>query len=302
MKPDRFIDEFILHLGNERGLSSHTQEAYRRDLEQFFTYCSEKKQPWPLCPKEAVLSYFVELQSKKKESSRARALMAMKGFFRFLFREGYNAVDLGFFLETPKIWQTLPHTMGYTDVERLLSLPDVSTAEGLRDRAILEVLYGTGIRVSELVGLQIYDVSDAHIKVHGKGGKERLIPLCKESLRWIDDYLSRVRDSWESSTNTSLFVGPKGKSIDRIFVWKMVKEYASKAGLSDKISPHTFRHTYASHLLDAGADVRVIQELLGHAHISSTDRYAHLNMNQIREVFHAFHPRWDEKRQHENAT
>jgi len=174
-------------------------------------------------------------------------------------------------------------------------MPDLTQPEGIRDRAILELLYGAGIRVSELVALELYDVSDVHIKVHGKGGKERLVPLCKESLRWIDRYLTCVRDSWESEHTAALFIGPRGKPIHRIFVWKMIKSYASQAGLPEKISPHTFRHTYASHLLDAGADVRVIQELLGHAHISSTDRYTHLNMNQIREVFHAFHPRWEDK-------
>ena len=292
MNTDPFIEEYIRYLGNERGLSANTQQAYRRDLFQFFDHCSKKSNNWPSCSKEVVLSFLVELQSKKKDSSRARALMALKGFFRFLFKEEYISIDLGTFFKTPKIWQTLPHTMGYPDIERILSQPDIMIPEGIRDRAILELLYGTGIRVSELVSLQIYDVHDAHIKVHGKGGKERLVPLGKKALDWIDRYLSCVRDTWESKDNTALFIGPRGKSIDRIFIWKRIKEYAARAGLSDAISPHTFRHTYASHLLDAGADVRVIQELLGHAHISSTDRYTHMNMNQIREVFHAFHPRW----------
>lgn len=295
MKGDPLIEEFITYIGNERGLSLNTQQAYRRDLVPFMDFCLKKGYAWPPSNKEPILAFMSEMKTIKKDTSRARALMALKGFFRFLFREGYCTSDVCAFLETPTISQTLPHTMGYHDVEKLLSMPDVTQPEGIRDRAILEILYGTGIRVSELVSLELYDVSDGHIKVHGKGGKERLVPLCKETLQWIDRYLTCVRDTWDSEHTAIVFIGPRGKPIDRLFIWKRIKSYAAQAGLAGKISPHTFRHTYASHLLDAGADVRVIQELLGHAHISSTDRYTHLNMNQIREVFHAFHPRWEEK-------
>lgn len=293
MLRDELIESYCSYIGIEKGLASLTQEAYRRDLLQLKAFCDKQQYPWPIQSKEHVLAFISSENLKKKDSSRARCLMAMKGFFHYLHREGIVSTDFGTFFETPKVWQTLPYSMAYTDVERLLATPNVATEEGIRDRAILELLYGTGMRVSELCSLQLYDVSDDSVRVQGKGSKVRLVPLGKEAISWIDRYLTSVRDQWASQESTSLFVGAKGKPLDRIYVWKKIKHYASLAGLKGAISPHTFRHTYASHLLDAGADVRIIQELLGHAHISSTDRYTHLQMDQIQEVFHAFHPRWE---------
>lgn len=290
------LEEYSAYLTIERGLSKNTKEAYLRDVGAFFHFCSMNQFSFPWVEKEHVSLFLASLIDQgKKDSSRARSLMALKSFFRFLYREKYSLEDIGAFFDTPKIWQTLPSAMGYADVERMISSPDVGVADGIRDRAMLEVLYGTGMRVSELCSLSIYDVSDNSVRVRGKGGKERIIPLGKEAIDWIDKYLVNVRDRGTCKDNASLFITTTGKSMDRITVWKCIKAYAAKAGLSGKISPHTFRHTYASHLLDAGADVRIIQELLGHAHISSTDRYTHLNMGQIIEVFHTFHPRWEEK-------
>lgn len=291
---DELIEGFCTYIGVDKGLAKLTQEAYRSDLLQLKAYCEKNGYSFPPSSKEPILSFMASQSTLKKDTSRARSLMAMKGFFHYLYKEGILSSDLGSFFETPKVWQTLPHTMEYTEVERLLSMPDTSTLDGIRDRAILELLYGTGMRVSELCMLQIYDVSDESVRVHGKGSKVRMVPLGREALLWIDRYLSQCRDQYKSVDSSHLFLGVKGKPISRIFLWKKIKEYASKAGLTGKISPHTFRHTYASHLLDSGADVRIIQELLGHAHISSTDRYTHLQMNQIQEVFHAFHPRWEE--------
>jgi integrase/recombinase XerD len=221
-----------------------------------------------------------------------RALVAAKVFLRYLFRERHIAKDVSALLESPKIWQTIPSALSYQELETLLQTPDQSTDQGIRDLAILELLYGTGIRVSELCSLSIYDVSDDLVRVHGKGGKERLVPIGSAALRAIDTYLHRVRQQYDSESVPNLFVTKKGGPLSRTEVWKMVRDYSKKAGIEKKVSPHTFRHTYATHLLDAGADLRVIQDLLGHAHISSTDRYTHVSRAQLREVFRTFHPRW----------
>lgn len=291
-KVDAWIEEFILYIGSERGLSPHTQAAYRRDLYQLRECASQQGSIWPP-DANGVVGFLHYLQAQgKKPTSQVRALVAAKVFLRYLFREGHISVDHSAFLESPKVWQVIPSVLSYQELDRLLQAPDCSTDEGLRDRAIFELLYGTGIRVSELCSLSIYDVADDLVKVHGKGGKERLVPIGRQALLAIDTYLNNVRQKFDSTEVLQLFVTKNGKPLDRMFVWKRVRYYACMIGLDKRVSPHTFRHTYATHLLDAGADLRVIQELLGHAHISSTDRYTHVSSSQIREVFRAFHPRW----------
>jgi integrase/recombinase XerD len=287
-----YIDEFIGYIASERGLAENTQEAYRRDLEAAFEHCEKAGLAWPM-GYAGVVAYIKVLQQKGlKETSQVRALISIKMFLKFLHRESIVSVNEGALLECPKIWQTIPSILSHEQVERLMQLPDLRTDDGIRDRAILEVLYGTGIRVSELCQLTIYDVTDDMIRVFGKGRKERLVPVGKEALKSIDQYLHAVRSKFESEKVRHLFVSSRGSTINRIAVWKIVRYYAKLAGIEKKISPHTFRHTYATHLLDAGADVRVIQELLGHSHISSTDRYTHVSTSHIREAFRAFHPRW----------
>lgn len=288
---EKYIEEFIQYIGAERGLSLHTQEAYRRDLEQLYFFVSQqKKETWPPCATSVIA--FIESQGHKKSTTLSRAIIACKVFLKYLFIEKYISRDESLFLETPKLWQTIPHVLTDTEIDKILQAVDLSTPDGIRDRAILELLYGTGIRVSELCGLSIYNVSDDTIKVFGKGEKERIVPLGKYASQAVDRYLVEVRPLQEGEQIKSLFVTEKGKPIDRFWVWHMVKNYAKKAQIEKSISPHTFRHTYASHLLDAGADLRIIQELLGHASISSTDRYTHVSGSQIRELFRAFHPRW----------
>lgn len=289
---DPLIEEFIIYIGAERGLAVLTQAAYRRDLYQLHDLCTHKGLSWP--PDAAAVVEFLRMSQQlgKKTTSQVRALVAAKVFLRYLFKENRISRDEGAFLESPKVWQTIPSVLSYQELDRLLQCPDCSTDDGLRDKAILELLYGTGIRVTELCSLSIYDVADDLVKVHGKGGKERLVPIGRQALSAIDTYLTQVRQKFDSDTVVQLFVTKKGKPVDRIGVWKMIREYARGIGLDKKISPHTFRHTYATHLLDAGADLRVIQELLGHSHISSTDRYTHVSRSQLREVFRTFHPRW----------
>lgn len=284
------IDEFIEYLGSEKGLSLHTQAAYKRDLYQLFTYNKTQSKNWPPSANDVIA--FIQAQGHKKTTSLARAIVACKVFLKYLYREKKIEKDESLFLETPKLWQTIPNILSDEEIDRLLHAPDLATGDGVRDVAILELLYGTGIRVSELCRLSIYDVSDDSIRVFGKGEKERIVPLGTKAGEAIDRYLLEVRSQFESEKIKTLFVTNKGKPVDRFFVWQMVKKYAAQENITKSISPHTFRHTYASHLLDAGADLRIIQELLGHANISSTDRYTHVSKAQIRELFRAFHPRW----------
>lgn len=292
---DPLIEEFILYIGAERGLAPHTQQAYRRDLTQLREFVDVERRGWPPTI-EAIVAFLKVQTATKKSSSVVRALAAAKVFVRYLFREKHIPKDISLLLESPKLWKTLPSVLSGSDVDRLLEVPDVSTEEGMLDRAILEMLYGTGMRVSELCSLSIYDVNDDLVRVQGKGGKERLIPIGRQALSSVDAYLTTVRSRYESEQIRTLFVTPKGMPITRTFVWGRIRELAKMAGIEKKVSPHTFRHTYATHLLDAGADLRVIQDLLGHAHISSTDRYTHVSRSQIREVFRTFHPRWKESK------
>ncbi len=288
---DLSIEEFISYLASERGLSKNTQEAYRRDLVRLWEFTKQESKVWP--PDLDTVMAFMQAEQGmgKKSTSLVRAVIAIKVFLRFLFREGRSSHNLSSLLETPKLWTTIPSVLSPLEVDRLLAAPDVTTCTGVRDKAILELLYGTGIRVSELCGLSIYDVSDDLIRVRGKGAKERLVPIGAHALKAIDAYLGLL--SAKRELDRPLFVTERGKRLTRIGVWKIVRHYAKAVGIEKKVSPHTFRHSYASHLLDAGADLRIIQDLLGHAHISSTDRYTHVSTSQLRELFRAFHPRWN---------
>lgn len=201
------------------------------------------------------------------------------------------ANNVTLYLESPKIWQLIPEVLSVEEMERLLAQPDPETNVGSRDRAILEMLYGSGLRVSEVCGLKIHDVDDKFVKVFGKGSKERVVPVGAKAIEAVDHYLARFRDQTDSSRQQALFVNQRGKPIDRIFVWKMIKRYANEAGIVKNISPHTLRHSFATHLLDNGADLRVIQEMLGHASISSTDRYTHISKSRLHEAFGKFHSR-----------
>jgi integrase/recombinase XerD len=289
--------EFLLHLRAERGLSAHTVAAYGRDIESFCSYLKLIGVTDISSVKgEQIVQFMLTLKEKKyASSSSARALIAIKVFFRFLFKEKIVASDLSATLETPKLWQRVPEVLSEQEVEKLLVAPEMETAEGVRDSAIMEMLYAAGIRVSELCSMKIYDVDDEEIRVMGKGSKERLVPIGKKALFACDRYLNEVRAQYESDQEKTLFLSTRGKPITRQEVWKIIKQYAQKAGIQKEISPHTLRHSFASHLLSGGADIRVIQDMLGHAHISSTDRYTHITSNHIQEAFHAFHPRYKEE-------
>jgi integrase/recombinase XerD len=262
-------------------------------LEAFHTFLSSAgKTDGHYCREE--IQEFLSSQREKgfAASTVARRMIALKVFFKFLRREGEIPQNIALYLETPKQWKTLPEYLTEEEVLRLIDIKD-ETPDGIRDRALFELLYSSGLRVSELCGVKIYDVEDKYVKVMGKGHKERIVPLGEPALKAIDRYLNEIRSQYDSEKNPILFLTNRGKPISRIFVWQRIKARAKEAGITKNISPHTLRHTFATHLLDHGADLRVIQEMLGHATIASTDRYTHVSRVRLQEAFNAFHPRND---------
>lgn len=286
-------DNFLVYISSEKGLSLNTIEAYGRDIESFILFLEEKN----VCnilqmDQEHIVQFLSYLRSLNYASSTiCRTLIAIKVFCKFLKRERLTEKNHGLYLDSPKLWQLIPEVLTDQEVEKLLQMPDSSVTIGARDRAIIDVLYSSGLRVSEVCHLKIYDISDTFIKVFGKGKKERIVPIGKKAVESVDYYLNHFRCYWESEKEQTLFLTNKGKPIDRIVVWRMIKNYAKQADIQKEISPHTLRHSFATHLLDRGADLRVIQEMLGHSSISSTDRYTHISRNRLQESFQAFHPR-----------
>jgi integrase/recombinase XerD len=287
------LEDFISYLATEKGLAQNSVMAYSRDLRSLKQSLDRQGvTSFKLVTQDHLIRFLSAMKEKEyATASICRALIAIKSFFQFLKRESLIQENVAFHLDTPKLWQMLPNVLSLTEVEALLELPDTATAKGLRDKAILELLYSSGLRVSELCDLTIYSVDDEYVRVLGKGRKERLVPLGPKALEAIDKYLQHFRDRFDSDKELRLFLTAKGKPLTRIAVWKIVKKYALKAGIEKNISPHTFRHSFATHLLDNGADLRVIQEMLGHAHIGSTDRYTHVSSTRLQEAFQRSHPR-----------
>jgi len=285
--------DFLSYISSEKGLALNSIEAYRRDITAFVTFLrTQQIASFSAVHQEHMIRFLSQLKAADYATATiSRALIALKVLFRFLKREQLVSTNVALYLESPKLWQLIPEVLSGEEIERLLSQPHVNTPLGARDRAILELLYASGLRVSELCQLGIYDVDDTFVRVHGKGGKERLVPLGKKAIDAIDHYLIHYRCEFESEKQPRLFLTKYGHFIDRIVVWKMIKEYAKQAGIVKNISPHTLRHSFATHLLDNGADLRVIQEMLGHSHIGSTDRYTHVSRVRLQEAFQAFHPR-----------
>lgn len=289
------LNDFTIYLSSEKGLASNTLEAYKHDAEVFLDFLKKRNlENWSVIEQQHIID-FIALKKGEQyaTSSLCRYLIAIKVLFRFLKREGIISNNVTLLLETPKLWQLIPEVLTQEEMDHLLSQPNIESMYGARDRAILEVLYASGLRVSELCQLKIYDVDDIYVRVKGKGGKERVVPIGKKALEAVDYYLN-YRDTDENSREEALFVTKGNRPIDRITVWGRVKYYAKKAGIQKNISPHTFRHSFATHLLDNGADLRVIQDMLGHSNINSTDRYTHVSHRHIQEAFQSFHPRMNE--------
>lgn len=291
-----WVQDFINYLGVERGLALNTLDSYGRDLRQYEEFLKREGHSDPAAvSRELILRYLVQLEGEGKATATiARRLAALKAFYQFLVREKRLDADPTADLESPKLKRKLPQVLTVKEVESILEQPNRSTAAGVRDRAMLELIYATGIRVSELVNLNLEDVNleMGFLRCYGKGSKERLVPLGSWAVRTLREYLQKwrgrlLRDEGE----VSLFVNHHGRRLTRQGFWKIVKKYAEDARIEKEITPHTLRHSFATHLLENGADLRSVQEMLGHADISTTQIYTHLTKGRLKEVYAKSHPR-----------
>jgi integrase/recombinase XerD len=291
------LDEFCDSLWLEDGLSRNTLDSYRRDLEKFSAWLQHRRSATVVDATHADIQGFLAHLvggEKAKATSTSRAISSLKRLFRYLLRQNRIAADPTLQIATPKLPRSLPKSLTEQDVELLLDAPDVSTPLGLRDRTMLEVLYATGLRVSELVGLSVAQVSldMGVVRVMGKGSKERLVPMGEEALDWIRRYLAEGRGVLLGGRlSDALFVTQRGEEMTRQMFWYLIKKYAKQAGLNKPLSPHTLRHAFATHLLNHGADLRVVQMLLGHADISTTQIYTHVARERLKQLHARHHPR-----------
>ncbi len=292
----KYLDGFLEYLKFEKGLSENTLEAYGRDLSKFLAYLKQRKIENPIDVKRSDILAFVGqlLDEGAAFSSSARHLSSIKSFFRFLIIEGHIAANPADNLESPKIRRKLPEVLTVQEVDRLLSSPNVVSLTGLRDRAMFELMYATGLRVSELLALEVDDInlSAGYVRCLGKGRKERIVPVGQTASFWVERYIGRSRQKLIKGTvNRTLFVNAKGRKMTRQGFWKLLNKHVEQAGITKEVTPHTLRHSFATHLLENGADLRSVQEMLGHADISTTQIYTHLTKAHLREVYQRSHPR-----------
>lgn len=290
------ISSFLTHVRVEKGLSPNTVSAYRQDLAKFNLFAQKRKLPLELVSRDDLVDFLAALYRQKLESkSVARNLVTLRNFFRFSQMQELIPADPSINLESPKIRRSLPGYLRLEEVEKLLEQPDGKTAQGLRDRAMLEVLYSTGLRVSELVGLRVSDLDSkvGCVRCIGKGDKERLVPVGKKALSMVDKYLREGRAELlgKAQSVPTLFLNRRGKGLSRVGVWKILSGYGRRAGLRVALTPHMLRHSFATHLLEGGADLRSVQLMLGHADISTTQIYTHVVEERLKQIYKAHHPR-----------
>ncbi len=294
---DFLLDEFLNFIKVEKGLSLNTIESYQRDLIKYIGFTEKKfpKEAFLKLSKVAILAYLVELHQQKLSSkSIARNLVSIRVFYKFLLANNHIHDTPAHDIDSPKLWRKLPQVLTLSEVEKLLAQPNLSTAQGIRDRAILELLYASGLRISELTLLKTENLifSQGYVKVYGKGSKERVVPFGESARLALDGYRNRVRIQWDPLHQiVYFFLSQQKDKMTRQNVWTLIKKYALSAGLSLKISPHTFRHTFATHLLERGADLRAVQMMLGHVDIATTQIYTHVNREHLYDVYKKFHPR-----------
>ena len=303
-KLDSWIEEFLSYVDSEKGLAANTVAAYRRDLGLWRAFCAARARGCESVKPSDLTDFLERLRGGKAPASQpmspssvARVLVSIRSFFKFLVREGYLDDDPTLKVGSPKRPRSIPKAIPLEDVERLVELPQKDLL-GRRDRAILETLYGAGLRISELVSLDVDDVDldEGTVLVRsGKGSKGRRVPLGRAAVRAAGDYLTVTRPELAAKGATrgtsALFLNARGGRLSRQGCWKILKTYARAAGLDDEVSPHTLRHSFATHMLDAGADIRVVQELLGHASLSTTQVYTLVSDTHMREVYVSAHPR-----------
>ena len=302
------VDAFLDYLTVERGLAANTRRAYREDLTEWTGFLRRRNVEQVVDVRRELITEFLLEQRKPGSTARghareqglsvrsvARRLAAVRMFFRFLVREKLLATDPTQNIDTPRLWQNLPQTLDYTEVERLLALPATATKLGLRDRAILELMYASGLRISEVAGLTLNELNlDAgFLRTTGKGNKERIVPVGKTAAEWLRRYLAEARPflGRDNRRESQVFLSTRGGRLSTKTIWHLVKKYARAACIAKNIKPHTLRHSFATHLLNNGGDLRVIQEMLGHADIATTQIYTHVDQHRLKDAHYRFHPR-----------
>jgi integrase/recombinase XerD len=289
------IENFIYFLEVERGVSNNTVESYRRDLKKFSEYLEKRKIKVSGVKREDIVNFMMYLKDLQLSATTiARNLAAMKTFWKFLVAEQIVVENVAAVVETPKTWQTVPDTLNRDEVEKLLDAPQKKGWLGIRDKAILELMYATGMRVSEVKDLKKMNVNlDAgFVKCLGKGGKERIVPLGKVAEKAVSKYVKDARGKLSKTTQDDhLFLSRLGRKLSRQSLWKIIQKYTALAGIKKHITPHSLRHSFATHLLEGGADLRGVQEMLGHADISTTQIYTHINKDKLRKIHKEYHPR-----------
>jgi integrase/recombinase XerD len=293
---EQWLDQLLHYLIVEKGLSKNTIEAYSHGLSRFLNHLREKGvQEIQEVDKFHIRGFLLALKKKNlAPKSIARNLVAIRTFFRFLVQEGILEANPAEELESPKVAKTLPEILTLKEIEQILEQPNLQTPLGMRDRAMLEMLYATGMRVSELTHLPTHQVNleGGYVLLYGKGSKERIVPLGSEAMKWVTLYLNESRGILaKGKESPSLFINRSGKGMSRQGFWKNLKEYARKAGLRKRITPHLLRHSFASHLLEGGADLRSVQMMLGHVDISTTQIYTHVTGERLKKIHKQYHPR-----------
>ena len=296
MKWEESILDYSHYLKIERGLSSHTLQNYIRDVKKLISFLNKKKiSSSPIAIKDEVIQQFIyEIAKEISPRSQARIISGLRSYFNYLIFENYRASNPTDLIETPKIGVKLPDTLSEQEINNLISAIDLSKAEGERNRAMLETMYSCGLRVSELIDLKISDLflDEGFIKIVGKGNKERFIPIHFSAQKYIILYMNEIRTQLKikKGFEDTLFLNRRGKSLSRQMIFMILKDLAIKIDLNKKISPHTFRHSFATHLLKNGADLRAIQQMLGHESITTTEVYVHLDTSYLKEIVEKYHP------------
>ncbi len=292
-----FLKEYLAHIKLEKNLSQNTVVSYKNDINAFISFLKDSSVDDPSnITSDHIRDFFKVIKELGLSgSSSARYFSSLKGFFLYLLKNKYilkNPIEK---ITAPKISKKLPGVLNIPEIEKILSAPEVEDKLGLRDKTIIELFYACGTRVSELINLKVNDLflDDEIIRVFGKGSKERLIPIGSSAIKWIGEYLKKSRPLLmkKSKSENNLFLNARGTKLSRMGVWKIIDRYVKEAGIKKKVHPHTFRHSFATHLLEGGADLRAVQEMLGHADISTTQIYTHIDRDYIKQVHKQYHPR-----------
>ncbi|MCF8009704.1 MAG: site-specific tyrosine recombinase XerD [Clostridiales bacterium] len=293
---DKYLSMFLDYLTVERGLSINTIQSYKTDIEQFIYYCKQQDKNRVDSFNHSILTFYLLYLRKngKAPTTVSRHLASLKGFCRFLLNEGVIEHDPTVNFDSPRLKQRLPSILSPGEIDKLLTQPDTGKYAGIRDKAMLELLYATGLRVSEMIWLNNEHVNLEHgyVRCLGKGSKERMIPLGDIAVTSISNYITRARNKLTRGKPVfALFVNQHGKRLTRQGFWKILKKYSYQAGIKKTITPHTFRHSFATHMLENGADLRSVQEMLGHADITTTQIYTHLTNTRLKKIYSKTHPR-----------